>query len=87
MLKSLFYTGVGSALFAMEKFKEEVEKLEDKTNLSKQDLKSLIESFEEKGKEQEKESKEKLKSILKEIIDEMGIATKEDLQKLKEDLK
>ena len=40
-----------------------------------------------KGKEEDDKFKEKLKSTLKEIIDELGLATKVDLEKLKEDLK
>ena len=40
-----------------------------------------------KGKESDEKFKSELKSTLKEIIDELGLATKEDLQKLKEDLK
>ena len=31
--------------------------------------------------------KEELKATIKEIIDDLGLATKEDLEKLKEDLK
>ena len=43
--------------------------------------------MEQKGKESDEKFKAELKSTLKEIIDELGLATKEDLEKLKEDLK
>ena len=45
-----------------------------------------MESIEKKGKEEEDKIKEQLKSALKEVIDELGLATKADLEKLKEDL-
>ena len=56
-------------------------------------LKSNIEIVEcgfldsQKGKESDEKFKAELKSTIKEIIDELGLATKEDLEKLKEDLK
>ena len=87
MLKELIYTGLGGALLFKEKVEDELKKLEEKGKLDTKDIKSFMESLEEKGKESDKKFKEELKSSLKEIIDELGIATKEDLEKLKEDLK
>ena len=46
-----------------------------------------MESLEQKGKESDEKFKNELKSTLKEIIDELGLATKDDLAKLKEELK
>jgi polyhydroxyalkanoate synthesis regulator phasin len=87
MLKELIYTGLGGALLFKEKVEDELKKLEEKGKLDTKDIKSFMESLEEKGKESDKKFKEELKSSLKEIIDELGLATKEDLEKLKEDLK
>lgn len=87
MLKELIFTGLGGALVLKEKIEEELKKLEEKGKLDTKDVKSFLESLEQKGKESDEKFKAELKSTLKEIIDELGLATKEDLQKLKEDLK
>ena len=86
MLKDLLYTGIGAAALLKEKVEAEVKKLEDEGKLKTTDAKSFMESIEKKGKEEEDKIKEQLKSALKEVIDELGLATKEDLEKLKEDL-
>jgi len=70
-----------------EKIEDELKKLEDKGKIDTKDVKSFLESLEQKGKESDEKFKNELKSTLKEIIDELGLATKEDLQKLKEELK
>ena len=87
MLKDLIYTGIGAAAFLKEKVETEVKKLEDEGKLKTTDAKSFMESIEKKGKEEEDKIKEQLKSALKEVIDELGLATKADLDKLKEDFK
>ncbi len=87
MLKELIFTGLGGALVLKEKIEEELKKLEEKGKLDTKDVKSFLESLEQKGKESDEKFKAELKSTIKGIIDELGLATKEDLQKLKEDLK
>ena len=87
MLQELLYTGAGVAAIMKEKMEEEMKKLEESGKLKKEDTKSFIEKIEQKGKEEEQKNTEKFKSMLKEIIDELGIATKEDIQKLKDELK
>ncbi len=87
MLKELIFTGLGGALVLKEKIEDELKKLEEKGKLDTKDVKSFLESLEQKGKESDEKFKAELKSTLKEIIDELGLATKEDLQKLKEELK
>ncbi len=87
MLKDLIYTGIGAAMVLKEKVEAEVKKLEEEGKLKTTDAKSFLESIEQKGKDEEKRFKEQLKATLKEVIEELGLATKADLQKLKEDLK
>lgn len=87
MLKNLLYTGIGAAVVFKEKVEAEVKKLEEEGKLKTDDAKSLLESIEEKGKAQEIAFKNQLKSALKEVLDELGVATKEDIAKLKDQLK
>jgi len=87
MLKELLHTGIGAAVILKQKVEDEMKKLEDEGRIETKDAKSFLESIETKGKEEEARIKEQFKSALKEVIDELGLATKEDLVKLKEDLK
>tara|TARA_B100001063_G_scaffold231703_1_gene246052 strand:+ start:11199 stop:11462 length:264 start_codon:yes stop_codon:yes gene_type:complete len=87
MLKELLHTGIGAGLVIKEKVEEEVKRMEESGKIRTDDAKSFLESIEKKGKEEEQKNKEKIKSMLKEIIDELGIATKDDLEKLKQELK
>lgn len=87
MLKELITTGFGAATILKEKIEEEMKTLEDKGKIKKEDAKTFLESLEKKGKEEEEKAKEQLKNLLKDAINELGLATKDDLEKLKEELK
>lgn len=87
MLKDLIYTGIGTASLMKERVEQEVKKLEEEGKLKTDDARSFIDSIQKKGQEEDTKVKEHLKVLLKEAIDELGLATKEDLQKLKEELK
>lgn len=87
MLKELVYTGIGVAEYFKEKAHEELKKLEEKGKIDTKDVKSFLESLEQKGKQSDEKFKEDLKKHIKEIIDELGLATKDDLEKLKEELR
>jgi len=76
MIKEILYTGIGAATLLKEKGK-----------LDTKDAKSFLESVEAKGKEEDAKFKEHLKKTMKEVLDELGVATKEDIAKLKEELK
>ncbi|NPA73806.1 MAG: hypothetical protein GXO12_03770 [Epsilonproteobacteria bacterium] len=86
MLKDLLYAGLGAASIMKESIEEEVKKLEEKGKIKKDDAKSFIESLEKKGKEEDEKIKNLFKNAIKEVINELGLATKEDIEKLKEDI-
>ena len=87
MLKEMIFTGLGGALLLKEKVEEEIKALEEKGKIKTDDAKSFLESLEQKGKDEDERIKSKIKDIFKEVLDELGVATKADLEKLKEDLK
>lgn len=87
MIKDLIYTGLGAAAVLKEKVEDEIKKLQEEGKIRTDDAKSFLQSIEQKGKEEDEKIKEHIKSSLKEIIDELGLATKADLEKLKEELK
>lgn len=87
MFKEFMHTGFGIVAAIGEKVEEELKKLEEKGKIKTEDTKSFLKSLEEKGVEEEQKFKENFKKMIKEVLDELGIATKEDIEKLKEDLK
>lgn len=87
MLRDLISVGVGSALLAKEKVEEELKNLIEKGKMSKEEAQEFLDKAKAKGEEQERALKEEIKQALKEVLDEMGLATKKDLEELKEALK
>ena len=87
MLQELLHTGMGAGLLLKEKVEDELKKLQEDGKIKTDDAKSFLESLKTKGEQEDDKVKQKLKSTLKEIVDELGIATKEDLEKLKQELK
>lgn len=83
MIKELLYTGMGGALLLKEKVEEELKKLEEKGKISTTDTKSFLDSLKTKGADEEKRLKEELKSAIREVIEELGIATKQDIESLR----
>lgn len=84
MIKEILYTGLGGAMLLKERVEEEVEKLQEKGKLSKEDADTFIEKLKTRGEEEEEKLKKEIKEALKEVIDEMGLATKADIEALKE---
>lgn len=87
MLKEIIYTSLGGAVLLKERVEKELKALEEKGKIKTDDAKSFLDSLEQKGKEEDDRIKSKIKEMVKEILDELGVATKDDLQKLKEELK
>lgn len=80
MLKELMYTGLGGALLIKERVEEELKKLEEKGKISTSDTKSFLESLKTKGENEEMRLKEEIKTAIKEVIEELGLATKKDIE-------
>lgn len=80
MFKDLMYTGLGGALLLKEKVEEELKKLEEKGKINTTDTKSFLESLKTKGENEENRLKDELKSAIREVIEELGIATKKDIE-------
>ncbi len=84
MIKELLYTGLGGAILLKERVEEEIEKLQEKGKLSKEDADRFIEKLKIRGEEEEEKLKTHIKDALKEVINEMGLATKADIEALKD---
>lgn len=86
MLKELIYLGFGGALLAKERVEEELKKLQERGKISKEEADNFINSAKERGKEEEERIKNEIKKMLKEALDEIGVATKADIEELKQKL-
>ena len=84
MIKDILYTGLGGALLFKERVDEEIEKLQERGKLSKDDADAFLEKLQTRGEEEEEKFKSHIKEALKEVIDEMGLATKKDIEALKD---
>jgi polyhydroxyalkanoate synthesis regulator phasin len=87
MLKDLIYIGLGGALLAKEKVEKGLDELVEKGKLNKEEAQKLIDKAKSKGEEEEKAFKSKLKEALREVLDEMDLATKADIEALKNEVK
>lgn len=86
-IKELFYLGIGTAMLAKEKIEEETKDLMERGKLSREEREEFIAKAKAKGMEEESDFQNKFKGMVKEVISEMGLATKEDIDELKELLK
>jgi len=87
MLKELIYTTIGASTVMKDKIEEEMKILEKKGKIKKEDAKELMKKLEKKGKLEDKRLKKEIRGHLKELINELGLVTKKDLKKFKEELK
>lgn len=86
MLKDLLHIGIGSVVVMKEKIEEELKVLQEKGKINTTDAKSFLESVTKKGEEEDEKIKQKIKDMLKEAIEELGIATKKDIEELQSKL-
>ncbi|MGE4318111.1 MAG: phasin family protein [Deferribacterales bacterium] len=86
-LKDLFYMGIGTAILAKEKIEAETKELLEKGKLTKEQQKEFMDKAAARGKEEEKALNDKLKEVVREVINEMGLATKDDIEELKKLIK
>lgn len=80
MIKEILYTGLGGAMLFKERVEKELDKLQEKGKLSKEDADTFLKNLQERGEEEEEKLKTKIKEALKESIDELGLATKADIE-------
>lgn len=86
MFKEFLHVSLGSMVLVKEKIEEELKVLQEKGKINSSDAKSFIDSVTQKGEEEDAKIKAKIKEILKEVIDELGLATKADIEELRSKL-
>lgn len=85
-LEQLFYFGLGSALMAKEKLEQAGESAKGMKEENERKAREFFDQAVAKGSEERGQLKESVRELLKEVMDELGLATKADLDALREEL-
>ena len=85
--RDFLYTLLGGALLLKDKFADQFDDIIQKGEASKEEIKNTASETINKAHTQKDEIEGELKSKIKTIIDELGLATKEDIDELKELIK
>ncbi len=85
-LEQLFYFGLGSALLAKEKLEQAGESAKGLKEENERKAREFFDLAVAKGSEERSQLKASMKELLKEAMDELGLATKADLDALREEL-
>ncbi|MGM0419893.1 MAG: phasin family protein [Bacillota bacterium] len=81
-LEDLLYRSIGSLDMTVDKLEDLVRALVEEGELSKKEGKRIIEKWQEKGDKQ----KEKIDRVIDDRLDDLGLAKKDDVDKIKERL-
>ncbi|KIH76550.1 hypothetical protein GFER_10265 [Geoalkalibacter ferrihydriticus DSM 17813] len=85
-LEQLFYAVLGGALTVKEKLEANNEEAKAWQQKSEAHAREFFDELAERGESEKEKFKSSLKETLKELIAEMNLATKDDLEKLKQEL-
>jgi polyhydroxyalkanoate synthesis regulator phasin len=85
-LEQLFYFGLGSALMAKEKIEQAGESTRGFRAESDRKAREFFDQAVTKGSEEQSQVKGSIKELLKEAIEELGLATRADIDSLREEL-
>ncbi len=85
--KDFLYTLLGGALLLKDRFSDQFDDILQKGEKSKEDIKETATETLNKANEQKEEIESELKKKIKTIVDELGLATKADIDELKELIK
>ena len=85
--KEFLYTLLGGALLLKDKFSDQFDEILKQGEKSKENIKATATETMAKAHEQKDEIESELKNKIKTIVSELGLATKEDIEELKELIK
>ena len=85
--KEFLYSLLGGALLFKDRFSDQFDEILKHGEKSKEDIKTNFAETMGKANEQKVEIESELKNKIKAIVNELGLATKEDIEELKELIK
>jgi len=86
-LEQLFYFGLGTALMAKEKIEQAGESAKELKEENERKAREFFDQAVAKGSEERGQLKDSVRDLLKEVMDELGLATKADIEALRNELK
>ena len=84
LLEKGFLAGIGLLSMTREKAQQVIEELTHEGELQKNEVKEWVDQLSDRGEEERQALRKLLRDEMKKVLDEMGLATKEDIQKLRE---
>lgn len=84
LLEKGFLAGLGLLSMTREKAQQVVEELTHEGELQKSEMKQWVDQLSDRGEEERQALRKLIRDEMKKVLDEVGFATKEDIQKLLE---
>lgn len=82
-LKKGFLLGLGAAVSGKEKLESKLKELVEENELTQEQAKTVMRNFVEKGEMKTEEWGVKQQEQTKKIVEDLGVATKEDINELR----
>ena len=82
LLEKGFLAGIGLLSMTREKAEKIIDELSKEGELQKGEMKQWVDQLSNRGEEERNALRNLIRDELKKVLDDMGLATKEDIQKL-----
>jgi polyhydroxyalkanoate synthesis regulator phasin len=82
LLEKGFLAGIGLLSMTREKAQKVIEELTHEGEVQKNEVKEWVDQLSSRGEEERQALRKLVRDEVKKVLDEMGLATKEDIQKL-----
>jgi polyhydroxyalkanoate synthesis regulator phasin len=86
-LEQLFYIALGGALSVKDKLENNSEEVKKWQSEAEANAREFLDELSQRGAQEKDHVKDLLREQITEVINELGLATKADLEALKKDLK
>ena len=84
LLEKGFLAGIGLLSMTREKAQQIIEDLSHEGEVQKSEVKQWVDQLAYRGEEEQLALRKLIRDEMKKVMDDMGLATKEDIQKLME---
>jgi polyhydroxyalkanoate synthesis regulator phasin len=82
LLEKGFLAGIGLLSMTREKAQAIIDDLSHEGELQKNEVKQWVDQLSDRGEEERQALRKLIRDEMKKVLDEMGLVTKEDIQKL-----
>ena len=82
LLEKGFLAGIGLLSMTREKAQKVIEELTHEGEVQRSEVKEWVDQLSSRGEEERQALRKLVRDEVKKVLDEMGLATKEDIQKL-----